>query len=127
MIDVVFVVMLFFMVMAGALKAERQLSQKLPGGKGSAERLPVELSIGIDQSGQLTVNDEPVDSAGSKALAGLHALLRETKKLSRGDGSMLLVMIEADAEASYERIVDVLNALSAEQIQDVSFGLAGDL
>ena len=34
MIDVVFVIMLFFMVMAGAVKVERELNTKLPGHRG---------------------------------------------------------------------------------------------
>ena len=39
MIDVVFVIMLFFMVMAGAVKVEHELKTTLPGNAETAKNL----------------------------------------------------------------------------------------
>ncbi|MDB6003276.1 MAG: hypothetical protein JWR15_263, partial [Prosthecobacter sp.] len=49
MIDVVFVIMLFFMVMTGSVKVERELRTKLPhpGDTAQAARFPPnEITIG---------------------------------------------------------------------------------
>src|SRR5215210_6154849 len=62
MIDVVFVIMLFFMVMAGAVKVERELNTKLPGTaetSGPTEMVD-EAIITISDAGEVSLNDEPM-------------------------------------------------------------------
>src|SRR6478752_6169302 len=70
MIDVVFVIMLFFMVMAGAVKVEKELNQKLPGTVDTAKSADFtdEQIISISDTGEVSLNDEPFDSAASRDL-----------------------------------------------------------
>ena len=58
MIDVVFVIMLFFMVMAGAMKTERYLPAQLPGiPELNHIKLPdVEILLGVHEDGSVTLN-----------------------------------------------------------------------
>lgn len=71
MIDVTFVIMLFFMVMAGTLKVERELSIQLPRPDDSAQPVAFpaeEITIGIACDGTVTLNEEAFDSPTDKDL-----------------------------------------------------------
>lgn len=122
MIDVVFVIMLFFMVMAGAVKVEKTHSPGLPGITPEGPTILLdEICIRIEDDGQVYLNDDPLDSADTRNLPELaHDLvqLRESSATSKSD---LIVTIAADERASYQRVVDVLDALSLAQIAKVTF------
>ncbi len=81
MIDVVFVIMLFFMVMAGAVKVEKELATNLPGTaetSGSTEFTDEQI-IAISDAGEVSLNEEPFDSPGSHDLPQLRATLLRFK------------------------------------------------
>lgn len=123
MLDVVFVIMLFFMVMAGATKMERELAAKLPGGPlHSGVTLPdADVTIRVEEDGAVSLNGEEFDSPGSKTLPFLGTTLARLAATAGPDGKNLLVTIDAARQARYERIVDVLNALARHQIAHVTF------
>ena len=50
MIDVVFVIMLFFMVMAGAVKVENELNTQLPGTASTSTRRPISKKLSYIRS-----------------------------------------------------------------------------
>src|SRR3954447_17197870 len=82
MIDVVFVIMLFFMVMAGAVKVEKELNSQLPGtaeSSGSTDFVDEQI-ITISDIGEVMLNDEPFDSASSRELPQLKATLLRLKQ-----------------------------------------------
>ena len=62
MIDVVFVIMLFFMVMAGSVRVEKELPSQLPGNAEtqSATEMMDEMVIAIAESGEVSLNEEPL-------------------------------------------------------------------
>ena len=80
MIDVVFVIMLYFMVMAGAVQVENAHNTKLPGTiQGETDTpLPDEIAVRIEDDGQVYLNDDPgmgptygfytEENAGAKAI-----------------------------------------------------------
>src|SRR6476659_5261295 len=82
MIDVVFVIMLFFMVMAGAVKVERELNTKLPGTAETSgpTEFADEIIISISENGEVLLNDDPVDTAASKELPQLRGTLLRLKQ-----------------------------------------------
>src|SRR5436190_23127038 len=82
MIDVVFVIMLFFMVMAGAVKVERELNTKLPGTAETAEPTEFldEAVITIAQDGEVMLNDEPMDTATSTDMTQPKGTLMRAKQ-----------------------------------------------
>src|SRR5438046_9154400 len=67
MIDVVFVIMLFFMVMAGAVNIENELNTQLPGtaSTSSSTDFVDEQIITISDIGEVSLNDEQIHSATS--------------------------------------------------------------
>ena len=124
MIDVVFVIMLFFMVMTGTMKVEHELKTKLPGPDDLThlEKSPAEeITLGILEDGTVTLNDEAFDSPTHKALPMLTDTLKRLAKSSARQKRKVLVTIQAEEQASYERIIDVLNSLSKAEIQNVTF------
>jgi biopolymer transport protein ExbD len=128
MIDVVFVIMLFFMVMAGAVKVERELNTKLPGtaDTGGPTDFVDEIVINIAENGEVTLNDEPMDSPTSKDMPQLRATLLRLKQGSDAAKSPALVTVISEPEARYARTIDVLDSLAVAQIENVTFTVNED-
>lgn len=125
MVDVVFVIMLFFMVMAGAVKVENELTTRLPGSaeNSSANEFNDETIIGISDEGEVTLNDEPFDTPESTDLPQLRATLMRLKENADNAKQPAVVTINSEARAKYSRTIDVLNALAAAKITNVTFNV----
>lgn len=126
MIDVVFVIMLFFMVMAGAVKIEYELKIKLPGvpTDGEERDMPDELTISITEAGQVAINENNVDKPDSKALRELYGEISKLAQNARHAKTKLLVTVQADETAKYERIALVLDTLAeAGANENVTFAI----
>lgn len=123
MIDVVFVIMLFFMVMAGAVKVEKELATNLPGTAetGGSTEFTDEQIITISDAGEVSLNDEPFDSSQSHDLPQLRATLLRFKQACDASKSPAIVTIVSDEQAKYARTIDVLNALAVAKIDNVTF------
>ena len=123
MIDVVFVIMLFFMVMAGAVRIENELNTQLPGTAQTSNSTDFvdEQIITISDTGEVSLNDEPFDSAASKELPQLKATLMRLKQNSDAAKTAAVVTIISDEQAKYSRTIDVLDALAIAKIDNVTF------
>jgi len=123
MIDVVFVIMLFFMVMAGAVKVERELNTQLPGSAETSTSTDFvdEQIITVSENGEILLNDEPFDSATSHDLPQLKGTLMRLKQNADAAKSPTMVTIVSDENAKYSRTIDVLDALAVAKIDNVTF------
>ncbi|MFT3990275.1 MAG: biopolymer transporter ExbD [Luteolibacter sp.] len=123
MIDVVFVILLYFMVAAGSQQKENSHVTKLPGTVPSDTDtiVPDEVSIRVEDDGQVYLNDDPVDGPAVKTLPELAGNLVQLKQSSDAAKSDVLVTIYANEQAKYERVVDVLDALGRARIGNVTF------
>lgn len=123
MIDVVFVIMLFFMVMATKVKIEMRHNTQLPGTVELKEGIitPDEIAIRIEDDGQVYLNDDPLDTPEAKNLPELAGNLIQLKKSAVASKSDLLVTIYGAEQAKYERFVDCLDALTRAGIEKVTF------
>lgn len=123
MIDVVFVILLYFMVAAGSQQKENAHNTKLPGTEppDGETVMPDEISVMIEDDGQVYLNDDPLDSPTEKNLVELASSLIQLKQASESANSKVLVTVYANELAKYERVVDVLDALTRAQITDVTF------
>ena len=128
MIDVVFVIMLFFMVMAGSVKVEKELNTKLPGV--ALTQAPTdfvdEQIINISPQGDITLNDQAFDSPTSTDLPQLKATLMRLKQSGDAAKSPVLITIISDPQAKYRRTINVLDALAVAQITNVTFTVSED-
>jgi len=126
-IDVIFVIMLFYMVRAGQMKMEHRLSMTLPGGcglPGSYSIPPDEVLITIDDEGVVLLNEDEVGLVGDtklEELAGRLAQLRENAALH---GGKMLATLQTDPAVPYQRVIEVMNALSRARIVNMTFTVA---
>ncbi len=131
MIDVVFVIMLFFMVMVGSVKVERELKSQLPGlappSDSAPQEMPDEIIVGVEETGAVTLNEEEFDSGRpDKALPTFIDTLKRLKQEADNRNAKVIVTIQAEEQATYERVIDVLNALSVAKIANVTFTVGSD-
>jgi len=123
MIDVVFVVLVFFMSLAASVKIEAELNSRLPGNATTSASVdfPDEQTISIEVNGQVLLNDDPLDGPDETALPRLTQTLLRLKQNSENARTTLLVTISSAPKAPYYRTIDVLNALAAAAIDNVTF------
>ncbi len=128
MIDVVFVIMLFFMVMAGSVRVEKELNSQLPGNAetSNATEFVDEQIINIAESGEVMLNEEPMDSPKNRDLPQLKATLTKLKKSGDQAKSPTMVTVVSEPLAKYSRTVDVLDALAVAGISNVTFTVSED-
>jgi len=121
MVDVVFVLLLFFMAAAGSQVTEQELNISLPSGRSAAAGGPPPTPIIIEIRGDGTVfaNNRQFDNPTSKELQELRAWLTDTFERFGTDDP---VIIQPTMDARHERIMDVLNAASASGVKKLSFG-----
>ena len=124
MVDVVFVLMLFFMASAGSQVAERELNINLPGSKspsgGSQTNVPtMPIMVDIAADGRVTVNGKLYGSgANDKELASLREFFKEA--IVQCDNKDP-VIIRPEPDARHERIMDVLNAAGTSGVKNLTF------
>ena len=131
MIDVVFVIMLFFMVMAGAVRVERELKTSLPGlapaNLDKPQETPDEIVVAVEETGAVTLNEEEFDTPESKELPNFTSTLLLLKQEADNRGAKVIVTIEAEEQAKYDRVIDVLNSMAKAKISNVTFTVGSDV
>jgi biopolymer transport protein ExbD len=117
MVDVIFILILFFMCSAGATKVENELSLKLPGRLSQDQPLRMldEQIIEIEESGQIVLNDLRMQASA------LRATLQRYKAMSDDTKSATVITILTAKNTKYQRIIDVLNECAAAKIESVTF------
>ena len=130
MIDVVFVIMLFFMVMAGAVKKEMELKSQLPGvgtpELSNDDTPPDEILVTVEETGVVTLNEEEFDSPEDKQLPNFTATLMRLKQEADTRTAKVMVTIQAEEQARYERVIDVLNSMAKAKISNVTFTVGSE-
>jgi len=116
MLDVLFVLLLFFMVATGAQKHETNLVVPLPG-PGEAPSGKVPITLAIDADGQVNFNgaetDSPVDHQLPQTMARLQAVLAQAPNRP--------VFIEPAPTTRQQRVMDVLNLCKAVNVRNLAF------
>lgn len=126
MIDVIFILILFFMCSAGAVKTERHLASSLPGtaATDAPVDIPDEQLIQITSAGQVLLNDREFDAGGkSHEMPQLLATLQRFRQAAVAGKTEAMVTITPQAYANYQRVIDVMNVCAAANIKNVSFRL----
>ncbi len=119
MLDILFVLLLFFMVSAGAQKHETNLSTQLPGGQPGGD---VPVQVQIDSDGQVSVNNVPTDTPDNHALPD--TVGRLTAIIAAHDKQPVVIM--PTRSTRHQRVMDVLNACAAAKVKNLAFGSPGD-
>ncbi len=114
LIDVVFLLLIFFMV-STTFERESQITIELPEAGG--EELAVEkqvLDITVDREGRFFVNQQEVINTQVSTLK-----LAISKAV--GDNHKIPVLINADAQSSYQSVMSVMDAASQLGLVNMTF------
>lgn len=117
MVDVIFILILFFMCSAGATRVENELSLKLPGRLSQDQPLRMldEQIIEIEENGQIILNSQQLDTSA------LGSTLQRYKAISDDSKSTTVITILTARNTKYQRIIDVLNECAVAKIESVTF------
>ena len=128
MIDMVFLLLVFFMVTARPVQQESDIMLGLPGAVAQAESvdIPDEQRILIQADGQVVMNEMEFDAANDRELPQLVATLTRFKEAADNARSEALVTLAPDDDSRHQRIVDVLNACARAGITGVTFASPGE-
>ena len=120
MVDVVFVLMLFFMASAGSQIVEKELNISLPSGTtaNSGDNQKTPILIDISPEGQVTMNNQSFGTPTDRKLQPLREWLKNAIEQFGGEDP---VIIRPNPETRHERIIDVLNAAAAAGVKNLTF------
>ena len=118
MLDVIFLLLCFFVTVSVFSQWESEITIKLPSASTAEEpdRLPGEIIVNLAKDGQVTVNGTvlPLDD--------LNARLAKVAKFYPDQA----VIIRADKEVRYERLVEVIDTCRAANVWNFSFATEND-
>jgi biopolymer transport protein ExbD len=118
MVDVVFVLMLFFMACAGSQVIEKELNVNLPAGTAGGTSVKVPIIIDISSEGLVSANNTGYGQPADKNLNSLSDWLKNTIEIGGGEDP---VIIRPSPDAKHERIIQVLNAAARAKVKNLSF------
>lgn len=101
MVDVMFFLLAFFMVFTTFRTNPATLNLDLPRAVTATREAAPELEVSIDRSGRYFLNGRPVSLTQMSALVG--------DSVRRHPGQ--LVVVRADREVKYDRVVQAIDAL----------------
>ena len=126
MIDMVFLLLVFFMVSAKPIKPEADINMGLPGTvpQDEAVEMPDEQRITIAPDGSVTLNEQTLGAPGDADLPDLTASLKRFKDAADAARSSALITLDPADNVTHQRIVDVLNACARARVTAVTFAAA---
>ena len=121
LIDVVFLLLIYFMVTASLIKKEGDISFLLPATVSQPPvNIPLEVLIEIDGDGR--VHSEGLSFApDDKLLNGLSGQLLGRKRIAQTQGAPFSVNLIPDGEALHDRVIDVMDAAAAAGVKNLTF------
>ena len=118
MLDVIFLLLCFFVTVSVFSQWESEISIKLPASKTSEqpERLPGEIIVNLTKEGVVKVN------GAAMPLPELKARLAKIAKFYPGQP----VIIRADRETRYEALVNVMDTCREADVWNFSLATEGE-
>ena len=128
LIDLVFLLLVYFMVAASLQKSEADLSIRLPGmvAQKQSVEMPDEQLIEVRDSGHVILNEQQYDSPDSMELPNLVAMLTRYRLSCEAANIPAMITIMADDGTRHQRVIDVMNACAKAQIKNVTFNTSGE-
>ncbi len=126
MIDVVFLLLFYFMVSATIQKQEADISFSLPGriAQDTPLEMPDEQIVRILGNGQALVNDYAYDSPDRPRYHQLEAMLNRFREASESNQVEARITIAPEDDARHEMVIKVMDACSHAGIESVTFAFS---
>jgi biopolymer transport protein ExbD len=124
LIDVVFLLLIYFMVTASLIKKEADLSFMLPAKVDVSEplQLPIEVLIEVSELGDIVI-EGMIFGKDEQNLDDLIGQLLSLKEAADSSGSELIVNILPADKALHGRIIKVMDACAAADVKNMSFSM----
>jgi len=121
LVDVSFLLLIYFLVASTLVKSEADLDMTVPGGRGLAADLSP-MVVEIEESGRIIGNPGQYAEVLSPAGGGsnLEVLSERLRLLRAAHGSAAAVMLRVSREVDYQRFVDVINCLAGEEVTQLA-------
>lgn len=115
LIDIVFLLLIFYISIGRIQQIEAQLSIDIPTAKAGeqAERSIGDVIVNVDADGGITVNNAPME------MAELERRLSRLAEISPGQS----VIIRSDGAAAWQDVVAVLDACAMADIWNIKFAV----
>jgi len=115
MIDIMFLLLLFFMLTSLYAEMEAELNITLPRSTeaGDIERLPTEIIINVKADGTYVINQISYDQAD------IDAKLRDISTIYQGNH----IILRGDKEAKYDYVIRLLDLCKKHNLWNVSFAV----
>lgn len=125
MIDVVFLLLVYFMVSSSIQKQEADIGFSLPATVQTSEPMSFadEQVIEIDASGRAWVNGYGYDQPDSVSYHKLAQMLSRYKEAAEASQSAARVTIAPSDETSHQMVVRVMDACEQAGLTSVSFAV----
>ena len=128
LIDVCFLLLIYFIVTTTIQAREQDLGLQIPGTAEASSDVPTipPMFIKLDSSGQVYVNTGPaqekVEEADSgRQLTELSRRLADFSASTTAAAQEPLVQVYVDGEAQQQRVIDVINSIAGAKIGNVAF------
>lgn len=116
LIDVSFLLLIYFLVTSTLEPRESDLSMELPTDSGSASKLKIDpLKIKLTEAGEISIGEQFMSSD-----AEMDAELARYREMTDATNNDPLVIIAADDSAKQQRFIDLMNALAKVGITSVT-------
>ena len=118
MLDVIFLLLCFFVTVSVFSQWESEITIKLPSASTAEEpdRLPGEIIVNLATDGKVTVN------GAALSLNDLKVRLAKVAKFYPDQA----VIIRADKEVRYERLVEIIDTCREANVWNFSFATSGE-
>lgn len=125
LIDVVFLLLIYFMVTASMIKKEADLSFMLPPITDTSEPVaePLEVLIEVSEIGEISINGIVYGQTGVN-LDDLVATLITYREAAKASKSEFIVSILPSDKALHGRIIRVMDACAVAKVKNMSFSMA---
>jgi biopolymer transport protein ExbD len=120
MIDVVFLLIIFFLVASYFVRSEQSREVVLPEASGARrdtdESLP-HVTVTVESDGTYSVGGQPLTAAQ------IERQLQDLAEASAADGRSSQLRIRADQQADYREIRQLIELAAAQQIRSIRFAV----
>lgn len=123
LIDMTFLLLVYFISTASLNRSEADLSIRLPGVVKQAVTvdMPDEQVIEITETGTVLLNGREFGRGDTAELSDLMYTLQRYKAASAASGNKALITVWAHDEAKHQRVIDVLDACAGAGVENVTF------
>ena len=125
LIDVVFLLLIYFMVTASLIKKEADIGFILPANieQDQMVEIPVEVLIRITDDGTVEIEGMRFNQ-DDRELNDLVTQVAGLKEIARSQNSPFYVNVLPDRDALHYRVIDVMDACTAAGVHSLTFSKA---